>query len=423
MPRSSGETTKSAIVDHAWKLFCRKAYDCTSVNEIVEAAGVSKGSFYFHFKSKGDLVAVVVEKHREHFISSVDKIFLGSDWQECARRLAQACFPGAGRGSFSVEPLVQLGVRFACCEPVLLDHAANSLASMEVRFAVALEGSGWSARESRSRAGSLMACLQGHFIRLALAGSKETPRALAEDISRFMMPKCADAVKPVSGSGAARGSFGRKAVAGFQKIAEKHLDIVDSRSIMAVGKAMGKGFNEKRSRILTEAGLQLWRHGYEGSRVSGILENCGIPKGSFYYYFDSKRSLTLEVLDAYGRFFADALDAVFCADDWPTAVDAFCRLLTWLAERFGVFVPAMTSLGLEFVGSDGELAEKVAGVLSGAERKFACAIRAYGGNSRSAGREAALAIALWKGHMSRLAIYRDAGILKHLRCDLTAIVS
>ena len=423
MPRTSGETTKSAIVDHAWKLFCRKAYDCTSVNEIVRAAGISKGAFYFHFKSKGDLAAAVVEKHREHFISSLDEVFLGSDWPKCARRLAEACFPGAGRGSFSVEPLVQLGVKFASCEPALLDQAAISLGRSEARIAAALKCAGWSARESASRAGSVMACLQGHFVRSALAGSVETPRALAGDISRFVLPKPADSAKPVRSSGAARGSFGRKAVARFQEIAEKHLDTVDSRSIMAVGGAMGKGFKEKRSRIITEAALQLWRHGYEGSRVSGILENCGIPKGSFYYYFDSKQSLALAALDCHSRFFSEALDAVFRAEDWPAAVDAFCRLLKWMAEKSGTFVPTLTSLGLEFVGGDEELAGKITGVLSGAEKKFARAISAYRGSGGRAAREAALAVALWKGHMSRLAIYRDEGILTHLRRDLTAIVS
>ncbi len=45
-------STKDSIIRSGIDLFARNAYSDVSVDSIVEAAGVSKGSFYYYFKSK-----------------------------------------------------------------------------------------------------------------------------------------------------------------------------------------------------------------------------------------------------------------------------------------------------------------------------------------------------------------------------------
>lgn len=50
--------TKKRIYDSAVELFKRKGFDQTSVDSIIEMAGVSKGTFYVHFESK---VALMLE--------------------------------------------------------------------------------------------------------------------------------------------------------------------------------------------------------------------------------------------------------------------------------------------------------------------------------------------------------------------------
>lgn len=47
---------KKKIVETALKLINEKGFDNVSVSEITKEAGVSKGAFYIHFKSKEDLV-------------------------------------------------------------------------------------------------------------------------------------------------------------------------------------------------------------------------------------------------------------------------------------------------------------------------------------------------------------------------------
>lgn len=55
MPRKS-RNTKTKIVSAAWELFYRNGYDDTTVDDIVELSGTSKGSFYHYFESKDALL-------------------------------------------------------------------------------------------------------------------------------------------------------------------------------------------------------------------------------------------------------------------------------------------------------------------------------------------------------------------------------
>jgi len=53
---------------------------------------------------------------------------------------------------------------------------------------------------------------------------------------------------------------------------------------------------------LISSGLEtLHRQGFHGSAVQDITNAAGLPKGSFYNYFESKEALALEVIDRYGK--------------------------------------------------------------------------------------------------------------------------
>lgn len=57
MARKNTRNTKSRIVSAAWKLFYENGYDDTTVEEIVEESGTSKGSFYHYFSGKDALLS------------------------------------------------------------------------------------------------------------------------------------------------------------------------------------------------------------------------------------------------------------------------------------------------------------------------------------------------------------------------------
>jgi len=65
--RSDGEETKRRIAERAKQLFVQRGYGAVTMNDVCEAAGVSKGSLYHHFPSKEELLLHVVEEDNEQW--------------------------------------------------------------------------------------------------------------------------------------------------------------------------------------------------------------------------------------------------------------------------------------------------------------------------------------------------------------------
>ena len=60
--RFESEQTKERITAQAKELFVQKGYAATSINDLCKATGSSKGSIYYHFKSKDHLFLYLVEQ-------------------------------------------------------------------------------------------------------------------------------------------------------------------------------------------------------------------------------------------------------------------------------------------------------------------------------------------------------------------------
>ena len=55
--------------------------------------------------------------------------------------------------------------------------------------------------------------------------------------------------------------------------------------------------SDARSKILASAQSLIELHGYSALGVAEICKAAGVPKGSFYYFFESKEALALAVID------------------------------------------------------------------------------------------------------------------------------
>ncbi len=63
--RSDGQKTFDQIIDTAKKLFSKKGYLATSVNEIIEKSGIATGTFYLYFDDKFALYSYILAKYRK----------------------------------------------------------------------------------------------------------------------------------------------------------------------------------------------------------------------------------------------------------------------------------------------------------------------------------------------------------------------
>lgn len=101
-----GQATRRGILDAAYGLFYRHGFGRVGVDEIAAAAGVTKRTLYYHFASKDDLLAAVldlqgelgltrVRRYEERYAGSAEEI-LGVLFSELARWSAKPGWTGPG---------------------------------------------------------------------------------------------------------------------------------------------------------------------------------------------------------------------------------------------------------------------------------------------------------------------------------------
>ena len=69
---------RGQLLDAAQRLILSKGFPATRVDEICEAAKVTKGSFYHHFKSKDELASALID----HYFDTLTAGLSEGDWPE-----------------------------------------------------------------------------------------------------------------------------------------------------------------------------------------------------------------------------------------------------------------------------------------------------------------------------------------------------
>ncbi|PSM44944.1 TetR family transcriptional regulator [Streptomyces dioscori] len=75
--------------------------------------------------------------------------------------------------------------------------------------------------------------------------------------------------------------------------------------------------SEARVKILSAARSLIELRGYSALGVAEICKAAGVPKGSFYYFFDSKEALALAVIDEHWTGQRSTWERVLSADTGP----------------------------------------------------------------------------------------------------------
>jgi AcrR family transcriptional regulator len=70
----SYDERRDELLDAAEKLFLEKGYEQASVNDIIEAVGVAKGTFYYYFDGKEELLDALGERRAEQLLSGWNEV-------------------------------------------------------------------------------------------------------------------------------------------------------------------------------------------------------------------------------------------------------------------------------------------------------------------------------------------------------------
>src|SRR6478735_8352029 len=60
--QTKGERTRERIMDIAYESIVQKGFAATSIEELVEAVGITKSGFFYHFRDKNDLARQLLER-------------------------------------------------------------------------------------------------------------------------------------------------------------------------------------------------------------------------------------------------------------------------------------------------------------------------------------------------------------------------
>ena len=67
---------RNEILDVAERLFCTRGYDNTSTNDILAEIGIARGTLYYHFKSKEDILDAMIDRILDEIIRKASHIEL-----------------------------------------------------------------------------------------------------------------------------------------------------------------------------------------------------------------------------------------------------------------------------------------------------------------------------------------------------------
>ncbi len=85
IPYKKSEATRELLLATAIELIATRGLAATSLQDIAEAAGVSKGGVHYYFESKDDLYAKILQTCCGVLEERIIRVFLGGDWMPLER--------------------------------------------------------------------------------------------------------------------------------------------------------------------------------------------------------------------------------------------------------------------------------------------------------------------------------------------------
>ncbi|WP_211278008.1 TetR family transcriptional regulator [Couchioplanes caeruleus] len=68
---AKGEATRAHLLRTAAAIFAERGYAATTQSDLIAASGLTKGAFYFYFRSKADLALAVLQEQKGRWLTEV----------------------------------------------------------------------------------------------------------------------------------------------------------------------------------------------------------------------------------------------------------------------------------------------------------------------------------------------------------------
>ncbi|RWM05342.1 TetR/AcrR family transcriptional regulator [Mesorhizobium sp.] len=186
MPRASDET-RPAILQAAYKLFRRRGFFRVGIDEIADAAGVTKRTLYYHFDSKDALLTAVLASQHERTFADFQNY--GIDLSGGADALIDKLFEGLVKWSSKPRWAGSGFTRLAIELADLSGHPARSIARehkvlMKQQLETLLAEAKVLAPKARARELALL--IEGAMVMILIHGDRSYCTAAAEAAKRLV---------------------------------------------------------------------------------------------------------------------------------------------------------------------------------------------------------------------------------------------
>lgn len=180
---------------------------------------------------------------------------------------------------------------------------------------------------------------------------------------------------------------------------------------------------EKSKEHLIECAAQLFiQNGYNATGINDILSHAELSKGSFYFYFASKKELALAVADYYSQRISTRVLRAAEERDWTDFVSRLVGEMIQNAEMSQGFGCPLAVMGMELAFLEPEVSAKYydSMKLTGI---FAEVLKRSGMPEEKVLLIAERAFVIYEGHLLLYRMNKDVNQLQKLLRDLKAIHS
>ena len=175
-----------------------------------------------------------------------------------------------------------------------------------------------------------------------------------------------------------------------------------------------------RARLVESARELMHTGSYASTSVEGLCAAAGVKKGSFYYFFPSKRDLALTALDAHwASARANVLEPAFAPDLPPVErIARFFRRVAQVQRRPVVLGCPFGNLAAELSTVDAAVRDRIAEIFEGYRAYFEQALCEAVASGELAPLDVAgvsrALVAYFQGAMLLAKTYNDATVIEQL---------
>lgn len=136
---------------------------------------------------------------------------------------------------------------------------------------------------------------------------------------------------------------------------------------------------EERRELLIRVGVELLTEkGFVSTGLDEVVKKAGVPKGSFYVYFESKEAFGLVLIDSYAQYFNSKLDKCYLNSS-RSPLERISDFMTEARQnlaRFDFLRGCLVgNLGQEMAALPGSFRQKIVDVFCGWQAKTASCLR------------------------------------------------